>query len=87
MLACPVLYNVYLVCLYSVYLSCVFAGPFTKHMWSLLGDGVGAEEQGRGHAQPHHGERLGKLKPQALAAAVYIHTFLKLQFLLPNSFT
>lgn len=37
-----------------------FAGPFAEHVWSLLGDGVGAEEQGRGHAQQSDGERVGK---------------------------
>lgn len=29
-------------------------------MWSLLGDGVGAEKQGRGHAQQSDGEGIGK---------------------------
>lgn len=52
-------------------------------MWALLGDGVGAEEQGRGHAQPHHGERLGEFTPEVLAAA-YITQLLKLLF--PLSF-
>lgn len=62
-------------------------------MWALLGDGVGAEEQGRGHAQPHHGERLGKFSPEILAAAIYIHPVLKAplsfrcEFPLSNSFT
>lgn len=37
-----------------------FAGPFAELVWSLLGDGVGAEEQGRGHAQQSDGERVGK---------------------------
>lgn len=81
-------------CVSSVvqYVSRVFAGPFTKYLWALLGDGVGAEEQGRGHAQPHHGERLGKFTPQLLAPAVYMHTVIKLRFpefffFFPNSFT
>lgn len=47
-------------------------------MWTLLGDGVGAEEQRRGHAQPHHGEGLGEFTPDSLAAAVYMTRFLKL---------
>lgn len=38
----------------------LFAGASAQHMWPLLGDGVGAEEQGRSHAQSGDGERLGK---------------------------
>lgn len=45
-------------CIHSV--NCVFAGPIAQYLWSLLGDGVGAEEQGRCYAQQSDGERIGK---------------------------
>lgn len=48
----------------------MFAGPFTQHLRSLLGDGVGAEEQGRRHAQQSDGERIGESELSTLHATV-----------------
>lgn len=35
-------------------------GTPSKHMWQLLGDGVGAEEPRRGDAEPGHRKRIRK---------------------------
>lgn len=37
-----------------------FSGTSSKHMWQLLGDGVGAEESRRRDAEPSHRERICK---------------------------